>query len=250
VPFVAVNHLEAHVYAPVLEGTLPEHPFLALIVSGGHTLLAEVRGPDDMEVIGQTLDDAVGEAYDKVAKFLGLGYPGGPVIDRLASEGNPAAVDFPRAMLASGDYNFSLSGLKTAVIRYMAKLEAEGREPPPPRDIAASFQEAALEVLVKKTVAAARDRGLSDVVLGGGVACNTELRGWLKRACGEEGIALKCASPLLCTDNAAMVAAVGFMKYGAGHVSGLDADVYPNLKLGEPMPDARQIPGPVALGSG
>jgi len=238
VPLVAVNHLEAHVYAPVLEGLLPEHPFLALVVSGGHTLLAEVRGPDDIEIIGQTLDDAVGEAYDKVAKFLGLGYPGGPVIDSLSRQGNPRAVAFPRAMLASGDYNFSLSGLKTAVIRYVAKLEAEGAEPPPASDIAASFQAAALDVLVKKTVAAALDRGLSNVVAGGGVACNTALRDQLARECDRKGITLAYTSPALCTDNAAMVAAIGTVKYEAGHTSGLDADVYPNLRLGEPMPGA------------
>jgi N6-L-threonylcarbamoyladenine synthase len=236
VPLIAVNHLEAHIYAPVLEGLLPEHPFLALVVSGGHTVLAEVRGPDDIEIIGQTLDDAVGEAYDKVAKFLGLGYPGGPVIDALAREGNPRAVAFPRAMLGSGDYNFSLSGLKTAVIRYVAKIEAAGGEPPPARDIAASFQAAALEVLVKKTVAAARERGLSSVVVGGGVACNTALREWLARECDEEGIELALTHGGLCTDNAAMVAAIGFMKHEAGHVWGLDTDVYPNLRLGEQIP--------------
>jgi len=206
------------------------------VVSGGHTLLAEVGGIDDIEVIGQTRDDAVGEAYDKVAKFLGLGYPGGPVIDMLARDGDPRAIVFPRAMMHSGDYNFSLSGLKTAVIRYMARLAEEGEEPPATRDIVASFQAAALEVLVRKTVAAARGRGLSDVVIGGGVACNSALREWLGRECGKAGLRLVATPGTLCTDNAAMVAAAGYMRYRAGYVSGLDTDVYPNLRLGEPIP--------------
>jgi len=236
IPMVAVNHLEAHLFAPALEGSLPEMPFLALVVSGGHTLLAQVSSLDDIEVLGQTRDDAVGEAYDKVANFLGLGYPGGPIIDSLAAEGDPRAIDFPRAMLHSGDYDFSLSGLKTAVIRYMARQQSEGKEPPSVADVAASFQAAALEVLVRKTVAAARDRGLADVVIGGGVACNSSLREQLARACDTEGLRLAYTSVGLCTDNAAMVAAVGFMRYQSGQRSGLDADVYPNLRLGEQMP--------------
>lgn len=233
VPLVAVNHLEAHIFAPMLEGSLPEVPFLALVVSGGHTLLAEVRALDDIEVLGQTLDDAVGEAYDKVAKYLGLGYPGGPVIDRLARDGDSRAVDLPRAMMHSGDYNFSLSGLKTAVIRYMSRLRSEGLEQPSVEDLAASFQAAVLDVLVKKTVRAALDRGLGDVVAGGGVACNSGLREQLGRACEREGLRLTSPSGPLCTDNAAMVAAVGFMRYSNGEESRLDADVYPNLRLGE-----------------
>ncbi|MHB8894043.1 MAG: tRNA (adenosine(37)-N6)-threonylcarbamoyltransferase complex transferase subunit TsaD [Candidatus Geothermincolia bacterium] len=235
VPMVAVNHLEAHIFAAALEGALPDVPFLALVVSGGHTLLAEVRAIDDIEILGQTQDDAVGEAYDKVAKFLGLGYPGGPVIDSLAREGNPSAIKFPRAMLHSGDYNFSLSGLKTAVIRYMARVESEGGRLPAIPDIAASFQAAALEVLVRKTVAAAMDRGLRDVVIGGGVACNSALREWLAAECDKEGLRLAPTSPALCTDNAAMVAAAGYMRFEAGYRCGLEADVFPNLRLGAPM---------------
>ncbi len=238
VPLVAVNHLEAHAFAPALEDSLPDTPFLALVVSGGHTLLAEVRALDDIEVLGETRDDAVGEAYDKVSKFLGLGYPGGPVLDRLAAKGNPRAVDLPRAMMHSGDYDFSMSGLKTAVIRYIARLEAEGREPPPPEDLAASFQAAVVEVLVGKTVRAALDRGLRHVVIGGGVACNSGLRSALGAACGREGLVLVGTSGSLCTDNAAMVAAAGYMRYVAGQFSGLDTDVHPNLRLGEPIPQA------------
>jgi N6-L-threonylcarbamoyladenine synthase len=236
VPFVSVNHLEAHIFAPVLEGSLPEMPFLALVVSGGHTLLAEVRALEDIEVIGQTRDDAVGEAYDKVAKFLGLEYPGGPVIDRLAREGDPRAIEFPRPMISSGDYDFSMSGLKTAVIRHMANLEAEGRQRPRVEDVAASFQAAVIDVLVKKTVAAALDRGLADIVMGGGVACNSMLRERMAAACDAEGLVLSRTTPSLCTDNAAMVAAAGYMHWRAGRVSGLDADVYPNLRLGVPVP--------------
>lgn len=229
VPMVAVNHVEAHAYAPALEGRLPEYPFLALVVSGGHTLLAEVRGVDDVEILGQTLDDALGEAYDKIAKFLGLGYPGGPVIDRLSGEGDARAVVFPRAMISSGDLNFSLSGLKTAVIRYIKKA---GSSAPGIADVAASFQEAALEVVVKKTLIAAEERGLRDIVIGGGVACNRRLRAWLGEACEEEGLNLVYPSPVLCTDNAAMVAALGYRRYVAGHRAGLDQDVFPNLPIG------------------
>lgn len=240
VPMVAVNHVEAHAYAPVCEGRLPRYPFLALVVSGGHTLLAEIRGLDEIEIMGQTLDDALGEAYDKVARHLGLGYPGGPVIDELSAGGNPAACRFPRPMMGSGDYNFSFSGLKTAVIRFTAESGGKSVRTPV-RDIAASFQAAALEVVVRKTVRAARERGLVEVVIGGGVASNRELRLMLGDACEDEGLELICPSPELCTDNAAMVAALGYTRYAAGYRAGLDTDVYPDLKPGT-------VPGVVAPG--
>ncbi len=229
VPMVAVNHVEAHAFAPALEGRLPAFPFLALVVSGGHTLLAEVRGVSDMEVLGRTLDDALGEAYDKVAKLLGLGYPGGPVIDGLSADADPRAVLFPRAMIGSGDLNFSLSGLKTAVSRYVKQA---GSGAAPVADIAASFQAAALDVVVRKTVAAALERGLRDVVLGGGVACNRKLRSWLAEECAAQGLRLVFPSPELCTDNAAMVAALGHRRFLEGFRSGLDQDVYPGLAFG------------------
>jgi len=212
---------------------------MALVVSGGHTLLAEVRGPDEMVLIGQTLDDALGEAYDKVAKFLGLPYPGGPVIDKLSKGADAAAIRFPRAMMGSGDFNFSLSGLKTAVIRHVDKVNSEGGELPPVADIVASFQAAALEPVVRKTVAAAEEWGLTDVVVGGGVACNSELRERLARACDKAGLRLVLSQPGLCTDNGAMVAALGAIRHAAGHRSGLDADVHPNLRFGSPMPGDR-----------
>lgn len=239
VPLVAVNHLEAHAMATVLESNALEYPFLALVVSGGHTVLAEVRGVDDMEIVGETLDDALGEAYDKVSMYLGLGYPGGPAIDRVSAEGRSDAVPFPRAMMKSGDFNFSLSGLKTAVIRFMQKAKREG-DVPATADVASSFQAAALEVVVVKTVDAALERGLRKVVMGGGVACNSVLRRWLAEACEENGLALAQPSPSLCTDNAAMVASLGYFRYKAGHRSGLELDVYPNLRLGATIPRGQE----------
>ncbi len=238
IPVVAVNHVEAHAYAAALEGMLPDYPFLALVVSGGHTLLAEVRDVDDMEILGQTMDDALGEAYDKVSKYLELGYPGGPVIDRMARDGNANAVEFPRPMVGSGDFNFSYSGLKTAVIRYIMKAETEV---PPMPDVVASFQAAALEVVVRKTLSAAIERGLEDVLLGGGVACNTELRSRLRAVCEAEGLRLYCPPGDLCTDNAAMVAALGYRLYTAGYRSGMEQDVYPNLRLGDPIPGSARV---------
>lgn len=235
VPMVAVNHVEAHAVAPACEGRTPAFPFLALVVSGGHTVLAEVDGVDRMRIVGETRDDALGEAYDKVSKYLGLGYPGGPVIDTLSRKGDPRAVHFPRPMIASGDYDFSLSGLKTAVIRYVEKEKARGAAVSS-ADVAASFQAAALDVVVKKTVDAARDLGLYRVVVGGGVACNSALREMLAVACGRNGIELVLPATALCTDNAAMVAARGHQLFLAGFRAGLDMDVYPNLRLGDPVP--------------
>lgn len=235
VPLVAVNHVEAHAIAPVCEGIKLGFPFLALVVSGGHTLLAEVGGVDDMRIVGETQDDALGEAYDKVSKYLGLGYPGGPVIDSLSRTGDPKAFTFPRPMIRSGDYNFSLSGLKTAVVRCVEKERGRGADVAP-ADVAASFQAAALEVVVKKTVDAALELGLYRVVVGGGVACNSALRSMLESACERQAIELVLPSPALCTDNAAMVAARGQQLFDAGFRAGLDTDVYPNLRLGEHVP--------------
>ena len=246
VPLVGVNHLHAHIFAPVLEGALPDFPFLALVVSGGHTLLAEVRSVIDMELLGETRDDALGEAYDKVSVFLGLGYPGGPAIDEIAGKGDRRLISLPRPMISSGDFNFSLSGLKTAVIREVTgSKRVSGKKVPGPRtgldvrDVAASFQAAALEVVVRKTVRAALDRGLSRVVIGGGVACNRALRRDLRSECERLGLSPVFPSPSLCTDNAAMVAALGYYRYLAGHRAGLGIDVYPNLGFSENMPDGR-----------
>lgn len=242
VPLTAVNHVEAHAFAPLLTDALPAYPFLALVASGGHTLLAEVAAPDEMRIVGQTLDDAAGEAFDKVSKFLGLGYPGGPVIDSLAKRGDARAVEFPRAMMGSGDYNFSYSGLKTAVIRYVSKAREGGGAVPSDADLAASFQAAALEPIVKKTVAAAVSLGLSNVVMGGGVACNSALRDWLESECDRHGVNLVASPGALCTDNAAVVAALGIARFRLGHSSGLEADVFPSLRLGQPVPGDAKAP--------
>ncbi|MDD5447838.1 MAG: tRNA (adenosine(37)-N6)-threonylcarbamoyltransferase complex transferase subunit TsaD [Actinomycetota bacterium] len=234
-PMVGVNHVEAHTYAPMLEGKLPPFPFLALVVSGGHTLLALIPSVGRMEIVGETQDDALGEAFDKVSIYLGTGYPGGPVIDALSREGNPAKVRFPRPMKGSGNYNFSFSGLKTAVIRYVEKASSRD-ELPGNADIAASFQEAALEVVVEKTVHAAAELGIGHVVAAGGVACNKRLRDWLEERCGGEGIEVIFPSPQYCTDNAAMVAGLGFLLLEKGITTGLGVDVFPGLKPGEPVP--------------
>lgn len=231
-PLVGVNHLRAHVEASQLEFGLLEPPLLALIVSGGHTSIVEV-GPDSFEQLGGTLDDAAGEAFDKIARFLGLGYPGGPVIDRLARDGDPTAHDYPRPMLDQPGHDMSLSGLKTAVVRDLRRLEAAGREVVVP-DVAASFQEAIVDVLVARTVAAATTRGIGTVVLAGGVAANSRLRERMDSACAEHDVRLLVPSIRLCTDNGAMVAAAGANRLAAGLTSPLDLDADPGLGLDEP----------------
>src|SRR6266545_1027048 len=175
VPLIGVNHLEGHIYANFLERGPLEEPYVSFLVSGGHTMLVFVPEPHVYEVLGQTLDDAAGEAFDKIARLLGLGFPGGPALDRLAAKGDPHAIRFPRALAGSGTYDFSLSGLKTAVVRHVKGERAAGRDISP-QDVAASFQEALVEVQVEKTIAAALDRGVRKVLLGGGVVANTRLR--------------------------------------------------------------------------
>ena len=228
-PFVGVNHLEGHVYANFLDSGPPEFPFVAFVVSGGHTLLAYVPEPSRYEILGQTVDDAAGEAFDKVARFLGLGYPGGPLLDRLAREGNPEAVRFPRSMEGQG-YDFSLSGLKTAVIRHVRGERAAGREPDP-ADLAASFQEAVVDVQVQKTIAAARDRGVDRILLGGGVVANSRLRERMAAAAEEAGLSLRLPPLELCTDNAAMIACAGHHRLVRGERTPLDVGADPGLKL-------------------
>jgi N6-L-threonylcarbamoyladenine synthase len=228
-PFVGVNHLEGHVYANFLDAGPPEFPFVAFVVSGGHTLLAFVPEPYRYEILGQTVDDAAGEAFDKVARFLGLGYPGGPLLDRLAREGNPEAVRFPRSMEGQG-YDFSLSGLKTAVIRHVRGERAAGREPDP-ADLAASFQEAVVDVQVQKTIAAARDRGVERILLGGGVVANSRLRERMAAATEEAGLSLRLPPLELCTDNAAMIACAGHHRLVRGERTPLDVGADPGLKL-------------------
>lgn len=219
IPLVAVNHLEAHMYAPFLEGYEQGYPFIGLLISGGNTVLYEVSGPGDMEVIGRTADDAVGESYDKVAKFLGFGYPGGPVIDRLAKTARGGKNLFPKILTDPGDTRFSYSGLKTAVINYMRQNPGADAA-----EVAWSFQERALEILVRRLFAAARSRGLKRMVVAGGVAANSRLRELLlEEKKPDETIMIP--SPLLCTDNAAMIAGAGYMYYQRKLFDPLTVDV-------------------------
>ncbi|MGI6215989.1 MAG: tRNA (adenosine(37)-N6)-threonylcarbamoyltransferase complex transferase subunit TsaD [Coriobacteriales bacterium] len=229
-PLIGVNHMEGHIYANQLVNPDIKPPMVVSLVSGGHTMLVHVRDWGDYEVLGQTLDDAVGEAYDKVAKALGLGYPGGPVISKLAAKGDPNAIDFPRAMLHSHDYRFSLSGLKTAVMTYIKGELDAGRELNVP-NIAASFQQAVIDVQVAKAVNAVRETGVKEFCLGGGVAANPELRKQLKEAIEAEGVHVTLPDLSACTDNAAMIAAVAVDLYGQGEFLDLEADSLPNMPL-------------------
>jgi N6-L-threonylcarbamoyladenine synthase len=229
-PLLGVNHLRAHVEAAQLEHGELEPPLAALVVSGGHTSIVAMDAHGVFRQLGSTIDDAAGEAFDKIARFIGLGYPGGPEIDRLARAGDPKAIDFPRAMMHEDSYDMSLSGLKTAVIRYLRKLEAAGDEPDL-ADVAASFQEAIVDVQVAKTLKAAAAEGLEQVVLAGGVAANTRLRARFQQACEEQGLRLLVPSIPLCTDNGAMVAASGANLLAAGRTEDLRLGVDPNLSL-------------------
>jgi N6-L-threonylcarbamoyladenine synthase len=225
VPFVGVNHMEAHLYASFLEDPTIELPMVVLLVSGGHTLLVGMEDHGRYRLIGRTIDDAAGEAFDKVARYLGLGYPGGPAIDREAMKGDPSAIDFPRAMLNDG-YDFSFSGLKTAVVNYVRK-NPDASNP----DVAASFQQAVVEVLVAKARRAAREFGAKALALGGGVAANTSLREQFLSACVEDGLHGFLPSHEMCTDNAAMIAAAGWHRLIADGPTPLDAGADPNLSL-------------------
>jgi N6-L-threonylcarbamoyladenine synthase len=225
VPFVGVNHLEGHLFASSLEAPDLEPPMVVLLVSGGHTMLVVMEGPGRYRLLGQTIDDAAGEAFDKVARFLGLGYPGGPAIEKTATTGDRSAIAFPRSMLDAG-YDFSFSGLKTSVITYVRK-HPEVEVP----DVAASFQEAVVDVLVAKTMRAADDLGIERVAIGGGVAANTRLRERIVTACEASGRQPFVPSRSMCTDNAAMVAAAGWWRLQLDGPTALDAGATPNLHL-------------------
>lgn len=231
VPLVGVNHLEAHIYAVFLEYPEVEPPLVAFVVSGGHTVLVYMPRHLEYEVLGETLDDAAGEAYDKVARLLDLGYPGGPIIDRLARKGDPEAVRFPRALINDGTYNFSLSGLKTAVSNYVRKAKASGATFRV-EDLAASFQAAVVEVQVEKITRAALEKRVGQVVLAGGVAANSFLREKLRERLRHHGVSLFYPSIKLCLDNAAMVAALGYRLLKEGMTSGLDLEATAVLPIG------------------
>lgn len=223
-PFLAINHLEGHLLSPFFGGEIL--PCVSLIVSGGHTLLLDVRGFGDYRQLGCTRDDAAGEAFDKVGKMLGLAYPGGPEVDRHARQGDASRFDFPRSMLGSGDWNFSFSGLKTAVRYLLPKLSGDCLN-----NVCASFQEAVVEVLVAKTVAAAGSLGRRLVTVSGGVSCNSRLRAAFANACAEHGLELRLAPARLCTDNAAMIAFVAAHQLAHGQSAPFGLDIDPNLRL-------------------
>ena len=225
VPFVGVNHLEGHLYAGLLEEPDLSFPLVVLLVSGGHTMIIEMQGHGQYRLLGQTVDDAAGEAFDKVARYLDLGYPGGPIVDQLATQGDPTAIQFPRPMLHDG-YDFSFSGLKTAVINHVRKNPDASAE-----DVSASFQAAVVDVLLAKTQRAAEDIGATAICLAGGVAANSELRERTLDYSMQSGMRSYLPSRAMCTDNAAMIATAAWWRLNADGPSGLDLGAVPNLKL-------------------
>ena len=231
-PLVGVHHIEGHVSANFIEHPDLEPPFVCLIVSGGHTHLVIVRDYGEFEIIGCTMDDAAGEAFDKVARAVGLGYPGGPKVDRAAKEGNPHAIEFPRARVGGSEYDFSFSGMKSAVLNYINQAQMKGEAISVP-DLCASFQNAVVDVLVSRAVAAAKEFGYDKLAIAGGVASNSALREEMRKACEREGLKLYYPSPIYCTDNAAMIGAAAYYEYINGARAGWDLNAVPNLKLGE-----------------
>ena len=231
-PLVGVHHIEGHVSANYIEHPDLEPPFLCEIISGGHTHLVIVKDYGSFEILGRTRDDAAGEAFDKVARAIGLGYPGGPKIDKLAKEGNPHAIDFPRAHMEDAPYDFSFSGVKSAVLNHLNKCRMTG-EPIVEADIAASFQQAVVDVLVDNAIRATKDYHMDRLAIAGGVASNGALRAAMEAACEKEGIRFYRPSPIFCTDNAAMIGVAAYYEYRKGTRHGWDLNAVPNLKLGE-----------------
>ncbi|MCC8025276.1 MAG: tRNA (adenosine(37)-N6)-threonylcarbamoyltransferase complex transferase subunit TsaD [Clostridium sp.] len=231
-PLIGVHHIEGHVSANFIENPELEPPFVCLIVSGGHTHLVIVKDYGEFEIIGRTRDDAAGEAFDKVARAVGLGYPGGPKVDKAAREGNPHRIEFPRGKVEGAPFDFSFSGLKSAVLNYINHGKMTGQEICVP-DLAASFQNSVVESLVSRAILACEEYGYKKLAIAGGVASNTALRAAMKTACGKKGISFYYPSPVYCTDNAAMIGTAAYYEYLRGNVAGWDLNAVPNLKLGE-----------------
>lgn len=231
-PLVGVHHIEGHISANYIENLDLEPPFICLIVSGGHTHLVVVKDYGEFEILGRTRDDAAGEAFDKVARAVGLGYPGGPKVDRAAQGGDKHAIEFPRAKVGDNPYDFSFSGLKSAVLNYINHAKMTGEEICVP-DLAASFQNAVVEVLVSHAIGAAKEYGFDKLAIAGGVASNSALREGMREACEREGIHFYHPSPVYCTDNAAMIGVAAYYEYINGSRAGWDLNAVPNLKLGE-----------------
>lgn len=229
-PLVGVNHMQGHISANYIENKELIPPFLAFVVSGGHTELIDVKGYNTFEILGRTRDDAAGEAFDKVARVLGLGYPGGPMIDKAAKDGDPSGVVFKRVLLEKDSLDFSFSGLKTGVLNYLNTEKLKG-ETIAVADVAASFQQAVVEVLVTKAMMALERTGRDKLALAGGVGANSLLRVLLKEACDKAGITLYCPSIELCTDNAAMIGCAAYYRHLEGQIDGLDLDAHPSLEL-------------------
>lgn len=231
-PLIGVHHIEGHISANYIEHKDLEPPYICLVVSGGHSHLVKVTDYGEYEVLGRTRDDAAGEAFDKVARAIGLGYPGGPKIDKISGKGNPQAITFPRASIAEHPYDFSFSGLKSAVLNYLNQCEMKG-ESYNQADVAASFQQSVVDVLTEHAMMAMEETGMKKLAIAGGVASNTALRQAMKERCREKEIDFYYPSPILCTDNAAMIGTAGYYEYQKGIRHGLDLNAVPNLKLGE-----------------
>lgn len=232
IPLIGVQHIEGHISANYIENKDLKPPFACLVVSGGHSHLVLVKDYGEYEILGRTRDDAAGEAFDKVARAIGLGYPGGPKIDKISKEGNPEAIHFPRAKVAESEYDFSFSGLKSAVLNYLNSCEMKG-ETVNRADVAASFQKAVIDVLVEHSMHAVKSYGFTKFAIAGGVASNSSLRAAFEKACEKEKVEFYHPSPVFCTDNAAMIGTAGYYEYRKGIRHGFDLNAVPDLKLGE-----------------
>ncbi len=231
-PIVGVHHIEGHIAANYIENDNLKPPFMCMVASGGHSHLVYVKDYGEFEIVGHTRDDAAGEAFDKVARAIGLGYPGGPKIDKLSKEGDPTAINFPRSYMEDAPYDFSFSGLKSAVLNYLNSCEMKGIEINK-ADVAASFQQAVIDVITDNAVRAAKDYGCEKLALAGGVASNSSLRQSLVDRCAKEGIEFYYPSPIYCTDNAAMIGVAGYYEFIKGTRHDLNLNAVPNLKIGE-----------------